>query len=52
LESAAAPLREQALSLFSMSIVVALVEAFGLAPGELYEDKAAIFLLQKSDLIG
>jgi hypothetical protein len=43
LESAAAPLREQALSLFSMSIVVALVGAFGLALGELHEDEAAFF---------
>jgi hypothetical protein len=35
-----------------MSVVVALVGAFGLAIGEIYENKAAIFLLQKSDLIG
>ena len=50
--SAPPPPREQAFSLSSMSIVLALVGAFGMAPGELYEDKAAIFLLQKSDPIG
>jgi hypothetical protein len=34
-----------------MSIEVALVGAFGMALGEIYENKAAIFL-QKSDPIG